>query len=239
MPKVCIMFFGLLRNLKITLPSIRKNIFIALEKQGYEYDIYIHTYKLNTLNCPRAGEHNVKYDNDQISLFKHPSKQIKIDDQDEIDKILQFDKILVKNNPWTDDPSKISMKNLIRQYYSLKSVFNMVKQKQNNNYDCYLFLRPDMIYLTPLYFNPTCVPIEKYYFYSSPLNTYGGANDRFCLTSRYGAEVYSSRLDEVYDENNIHSETFLKKHLLKYNMILLPLKLIAYRVRANGKIQDS
>jgi len=238
MPKVCIMFFGLLRNLKITLPSIRKNIFIALEKQGYEYDIYIHTYKLNTLNCPRAGEHNVKYNNNQISLFKHPSKQIKIDDQDEIDKILQFDKILVKNNPWPDDPSKISMKNLIRQYYSLKSVFNMVKQNENNNYDCYLFLRPDMIYSNPLYFNPIYMPIEKYYFYCSPWNTYGGANDRFCLTSHYGAEVYSSRLDEVYHENNIHSETFLKKHLLKYNMILLPLKLIAYRVRANGKIQE-
>ena len=62
MPKICIMFFGLLRKLDITLPSIRKNIFIELEKQGFEYDMYIHTYKINTINCPRAGENNIKYD---------------------------------------------------------------------------------------------------------------------------------------------------------------------------------
>ena len=90
MPKICIMFFGLLRNLKISLPTIRKNIFIELEKQRIEYDIYIHTYKINILNCPRTGEHNIKYDNSQISLFKHPSKKIIVDDQDEIDKKLRF-----------------------------------------------------------------------------------------------------------------------------------------------------
>jgi hypothetical protein len=233
--KICIMFFGLLRRLDITLLSIRKNIFIALEKQGIDYDIYVHTYKINKLNNPRAGENNIKYNNNQILLFKHPSTKIKVDDQDEVDKILQFDKILIKNNPWPEDISKISMKNLIRQYYSLKSVFNMVKN-ENKNYDGYLFLRPDMIYLNPIIINPRMFPINKHLFFSSQLNTYTGVNDRFCLTSHYGAEIYSSRLDEVYDETNIHSETFLKKHLLKYNMQLFPLKIIAYRVRTNGTI---
>ena len=237
MPKICIMFFGLLRNLKISLPIIRKNIFIELEKQGIEYNIYIHTYKINILNCPRAGEHNIKYDNNQISLFKHPSTKFIVDDQDEIDKKLRFPEILSKTNPWPEDPSKTTMKNLIRQYYSLKRVFEMVKN-QNEEYDGYLFLRPDMVYLDPIIISKSInLPINKYNFYSAPWDNYGGVNDRFCLTSCYGAEIYSSRLDEVYDEHNIHSETFLKKHLLKYNMILLPLKIHAYRIRANGKIK--
>ena len=236
MPKICIMFFGLLRKLNITLPSIRKNIFIELEKQGYEYDIYIHTYKINTINCPRAGENNIKYDNNQILLFKHPLTKIQIDDQDKIDKTLKFNKILSKKNPWPEDPSKISMKNVIRQYYSLKRVFEMVKN-ENKRYDGYLFLRPDMIYLNPLYLNLITMPIEQYNFYSPPWNTYNGVNDRMCLTSYYGAEVYASRLNKVYDETNIHSETFLKKHLLKNKMIVLPLNLNAYRIRTNGKIK--
>lgn len=246
MPKICIMFFGLLRKLNITLPSIRKNIFIELEKQGYEYDIYIHTYKINTINCPRAGENNIKYDNNQILLFKHPLTKIQIDDQDKIDKTLKFNKILSKKNPWPEDPSKISMKNVIRQYYSLKRVFEMVKNEmiknemiknENKRYDGYLFLRPDMIYLNPLYLNLITMPIEQYNFYSPPWNTYNGVNDRMCLTSYYGAEVYASRLNKVYDETNIHSETFLKKHLLKNKMIVLPLNLNAYRIRTNGKIK--
>ena len=120
MPKICIMFFGLLRRLDITLPSIRKNIFIALEKQGFEYDIYIHTYKVKNLNSPRSGEKNIKYNNNQILLFKHPSKKIKIDDQDEIDKILNFEKILSKTNPWPEDPSKTSMKNIILIKYMMR-----------------------------------------------------------------------------------------------------------------------
>ena len=234
MPKLCIMFFGLLRNLKNTLPFIRQNIFIQLEKQGIDYDIYIHTYKINILTSPRSEEYNIKYDNNQLSLFKHPSTKMKVDDQDEIDKQLRFSEILTKTNPWPEDPSKITMKNLIRQYYSLKSVFQMVKD-ENKKYDGYLFLRPDMIYLDPLTIN---LPIYKYSFYSSPWNIYDGVNDRFCLTSYYGAEIYSSRLNEVYNEPNIHAERFLKKHLLKYHMILLPLKINAYRLRANGKVVE-
>jgi hypothetical protein len=112
----------------------------------------------------------------------------------------------------------------------------MVK-KQEKTYDGYLFLRPDMIYLNPLCFNPINMPINKYDIYSSIWDTYNGVNDRFCLTSLYGAEVYASRLDKVYDETNMHSETFLKKHLLNSDMIILPLKIVAYRVRSNGIIQ--
>ena len=237
MTKICIIFFGLLRNLKITLPHIRKNIFIALEKQGIKYDIYIHTYKINILNSPRSREHNIKYDNNQISLFKHPSTKFIIDNQDEIDKTLRFPEILSKTNPWPEDPTKSTMKNLIRQYYSLKRAFAMVK-KDNKEYDGYLFLRPDLLYLNPFILTSSMsLPVNKYHFYSSPKDNYNGVNDRFCFTSRYGAEIYSSRLDEVYDESNIHSETFLKKHLLKYNMTLLLLNISTFRVRANGIIK--
>ena len=110
-------------------------------------------------------------------------------------------------------------------------------ENENKRYDGYLFLRPDMIYLNPLYLNPITMPIEQYNFYSPPWDTYNGINDRMCLTSYYGAEVYASRLNEIYDEPNIHSETFLKKHLLKNKMIVLPLNLNAYRIRTNGKIK--
>ena len=233
MPKICILFFGLLRNLKTSLPTIRKNIFMSLDKQGISYDIYVHTYKLDVLNCPRAGEHNVVYNNNQLSLFQHPSLKSLVEDQNEVDQLLRFDEFLGKKNPWPEDPTKTTMKNLLRQHYSLKRVLELVPAEIE--YDGYLFLRPDMIYLTPL--PKLILPVEKFHFFSSPYDTYGGVNDRYCFTSRYGAEVYCSRLNEIYDEENVHSETFLMKHLLKYQMWLYPLKLQAYRIRANGIIK--
>lgn len=245
--KICICFFGLLRNLKITFPYIQQNVFKVLEQHGVPFDIYLHTYRLDVLNSPRAGENDIRYDNSQIGLFKHPSIQaVAVDDQNEIDQLLRFPQFLRKKNPWPEDPSKTSMKNLLRQYYSLNRVFQMVlereKEKEStggkNEYNGFLFLRPDMLYATTFHMIPEIMHrMNKNSFFSSPVDTYGGVNDRFCFTSRYGAEVYSSRIHAIYNEENVHSETFLLKHLNQHGMCLYPLKVLAYRVRANGQIK--
>jgi hypothetical protein len=231
MPKICVMFFGLFRCLSKTLITIRENIFIELEKQGIEYDLYIHSYCIDTLTNSRSNE-NIKYDNGQYKLFKYPKKKIIIDSQDEIDKSLNFDIFLQKNNPWPEDGSKNTMKNLLRQLYSLKRVFTMVKNS-NIDYDGYLFLRPDMVYLNKLSIRHL-FPLKQNNAYIPTEFSYGGYNDRICFTSKYGAEVFSSRFDVIYNEDNVHSETFLCKHFNTNNIFVDNLNLHALRVRADG-----
>ena len=43
-PRVALLFFGLTRSLKFTLPSIEGNILGPLQELGVQVDIFIHTY---------------------------------------------------------------------------------------------------------------------------------------------------------------------------------------------------
>jgi hypothetical protein len=43
-PRVALLFFGLSRSLKFTLPSIRQNVIRPLTASGYRPTIFLHTY---------------------------------------------------------------------------------------------------------------------------------------------------------------------------------------------------
>ena len=227
------MFFGLFRKLHISLPTIRKHIFTELEKQGISYDIYVHSYKLNHLYNLRSKE-NAIYDNTQHTLFKHKSLKIKLENQFEVDKTLRFETFLKKENPWKDDPTKNSMKNMLRQQHSIHQVYNMVEQS-NINYDGYLFLRPDMVYLNNLYIKHL-FPLKNNVVYIPNEYHYDGTNDRLCFTSKNCAKIYASRICHIYDSPIIHSEKYLRYILQTNNIKQLPLALSALRVRSDGTI---
>jgi hypothetical protein len=126
------------------------------------------------------------------------------------------------------------MKNLLRQQYSIKKVYEMV-ENSGLQYDGYLFLRPDMIYLTPLNIK-SLLPLKNNQLCIPRAFSYSGYNDRICFACKETSKIYASRIDSIYKEDNVHSETFLKKHILNHSINVLPLKLFALRVRANGQI---
>ena len=67
--RVAIIFYGLMRNLKATFPSIRKNIFRSLYRAGIEFDVYVHTYYLKVLSNHRSKEDNVPLDNEEWKML--------------------------------------------------------------------------------------------------------------------------------------------------------------------------
>lgn len=54
--RVALAFYGLTRSLKYTIDSIMLNVMDQLTQAGYEYDVYLHTYDLKSLNNIRSGE---------------------------------------------------------------------------------------------------------------------------------------------------------------------------------------
>lgn len=43
-PRVALLFFGLTRSLKFTLPSIEGNVIGPLQEMGLQVDVFVHTY---------------------------------------------------------------------------------------------------------------------------------------------------------------------------------------------------
>jgi hypothetical protein len=59
--RVAICFFGLTRSLTWTVDSIRNHLLEPLTENGVSFDLFLHTYRLNTLENPRAHEKAKKY----------------------------------------------------------------------------------------------------------------------------------------------------------------------------------
>lgn len=55
--RVALCFFGLTRSLNHTLPSIQENMIGKLKEEGYEVDVFLHTYNdVTHLTNGRTGE---------------------------------------------------------------------------------------------------------------------------------------------------------------------------------------
>lgn len=237
--RVAIVFYGLTRNLRATFPSIKKYIFKAFESAGVEFDVYLHTYFLETLTNFRSGEDNVPLDNDEWKML-YPYRYL-IDIQDEVDKLLPHDEFCLLENPWAaTDPTRNSMRNLLRQLYSLQRAWTLLEEEEK--YDGYLILRPDLDYQFPLRI-PRKLPVaEKDVFMPQWGAGEVGANDRVCFTSYEGARVIMNRLNHVMEYGRLHpphSQLFLR-HILETNGLQeRPLWIYAKRVRAGDESVES
>ena len=55
-PKVALAFWGITRSLKYTIKSIKKYVFDELRSANIEYDVFVHTYKIDNYVNKRAHE---------------------------------------------------------------------------------------------------------------------------------------------------------------------------------------
>ena len=97
--KVAIGFFGITRSLKYTIDSIKTNIFDVLTKNNIDYDIFMHTYYLNSYSNKRARESITnKINNDEYKLLN--PKYFHQDDQDKIKNKLNLSLYRTHKDPW-------------------------------------------------------------------------------------------------------------------------------------------
>ena len=77
--KIAIGFFGLTRSLTYTIYSIRNNIYNVLNAHNIEYDVFLHTYRLNSYNNRRTNEkitnqRDIEILNNEYKLLKGAAK---------------------------------------------------------------------------------------------------------------------------------------------------------------------
>jgi len=230
---IAICFYGICRSTNYTIDSINKYIFNPLKQMNINYDIYLHTYTVNSIyNNPRANEKNITLDNNLYKLI-NPSIY-KIDNQDDVKKTIDFNKYKRYGDPWNNNFT--SLHNLILGLYSLNQVTQLWKNS-NMTYDYIMYLRPDVLFLQPL---------NKYYFNKINNNNIilpnfheYPINDRFAIGTPNVMLHYGERYNHAYNyslSNKLHAERYLN-YILSLNSI----KIVKYnfkflRIRANGKI---
>lgn len=234
-PKVALCFFGICRSTNYTIESINKYIYEPLKQMNFDYDIYLHTFTMNTIyNNPRNNEKNVMLDNDLYKLIKPDI--YKIDDQDEIKKTIDFTKYRSKGDPWLNNFK--SLDNLILALYSLNQVTQLWKNS-NIRYDYIIYLRPDVLFLQPLelsYFNQlnnTNIILPNFHKY--PIN------DRFAIGLPNIMLKYGERYNYSYNYsliNKLHAEEYLNYILYINSIKIININFKFCRIRANGNNND-
>jgi hypothetical protein len=202
-----------------------------LKELNFKYDIYLHTYNVNTpYTNIRNNEENIMLDNNLYKLIK--PDVYKIDDQDDIKRIIDFNKYRSKGDPWSNDFK--SLDNLILGLYSLNQVTQLWKNS-NKTYDYIIYLRPDVKFLTPLILsffsniNNTNIVLPNYD--QHPIN------DRFAIGTPTVMLPYGERYLNAHDyslTNQLHAETYLKYILDKNKIYIIKINFNFHRIRANG-----
>ena len=113
--RIAILFWGITRSLKHTLDSFNENIVKMFIKNNINYDIYIHSYKMNRKLCnSRSKEYNVEYDNEEYKLLN--PQYIEIEDEDEVKTRINFEQYKTHYDCYNTDYKNID--NFIYAVYS-------------------------------------------------------------------------------------------------------------------------
>ena len=248
MPRVAIMYYGLLRSVQYTMPNIQKNLYEPLTAEGYEYDVYCHNYVFpegHKYNNPRAREINQ-------DLMPHPERVLNPtyyseDNQLEVAAQLDLAGYRTMGDPW---PSSrfLSLNNYILSIYSRQRVARMLADNLESGkcapYDYVFFVRSDVIYERPVAVSELLELLTMESMCLIPnFQHFGGLNDRCfiakqALALRYGLEYFDMLLD--YSKSKLlHSETINKHfivHHLRATTVLVPLYFA--RVRSTGEIKN-
>jgi hypothetical protein len=215
--RVAVCFWGIMRSLDFTLPSIQQNIFKPLDDAKIPYDVFLHTYDLNDdCSATYASECTLPintYD------FKHlkPTKYI-LENQKSADKKIGLDKYLTKGNPWKA-PIEVAY-NHVRALWSLKQVTTLWSNNNKNDitpYSHIMYCRPDMTYIMPIK--------PEWFVFSEEMVIPNFARhgrrgiricDRFAIGMPDQMKIYGNRFDDALKyskKHQLHSETYLGETL--------------------------
>lgn len=213
--KVAVCFFGILRSLEYVIESIQDNIINVLKNNGFDYDVYIHTYESNIL--PEI---------DDIYKKLNP-KEIVIDDQDEFDEEIKDEPIITE----CCDLWAYSQENYIRATNSIQKVTEMW-ENSGINYDIVMLVRPDCMYLKPINLRHIeRISINNGIMYVPMFHSNGGYNDRFSMGHPKVMSHFGKQFDEIKKYNN--KSKIVAEHFIKHLVLSLRDKGIINRVLRN------
>lgn len=234
MSKVCICFYGLVqRSLKYTIASIETNIFKVLKDNNIEYDVYLHTFDADYCYAPRNDEINIPVDSNDYKLL-NPKLHI-IESYDKADNLFDY-------RQYYDifDNDHNSILNWIREMYSIQQVTTLWSSKRDD-YNLYLYLRPDLMYLSPLpikYLQDNLNRnLNKSILFTPTWGKWGGLND-FVGIGNYDAIIkWANRIDTFHEYMQMICDN-AEKHIAficdKGGIINIDLPMLFNRMRSNN-----
>lgn len=247
--KVAFCFWGLTRNLKITINSIYENLINVFSNLDWEIKIFMHTFIVNEIYTNLwSGEKNLILDNTEYILLN--ANHVKLDDQEKVKNSIDFDEYRSHGNPWegVKKSSFQMLDNFILGSYSKFQVTMILKDSIDKNIfvpDIVIYCRPDVIILNKFPIdcckkmmmkkNRICVPSFECYG-----NGELKVNDRFAVCNKYNYMVFGSTFKKMkkYSQKMLmHSETYLAHIYTKNRIKVKYIKFYFDRVRANGKVK--
>ena len=241
--KFCICFFGVIgRSIDYTIDSINENIFNVLKANNIEYDVFIHNMIVDKMYNPRTGEINSIINNENYKLL-NPTEYIE-DKQEDFDRNYNnWESIFKYGDEYNNDFNTV--RNAIRQLYSLKRVTSLWENKEK--YDLYLYLRPDLLYETKLdiqiilkhihtkniLFTPSWA--QKH----DPTSRLEGLNDRIYFGDYDVMLKIAKRIDCIQELNRRRyiAENFLHRIVKNYGINTIHIDLTGSLIRADGLSQ--
>ena len=227
--KFCFCFYGVIgRSIEKTYNSIKTNFFDVLKEEGIEFDIYLHNNEVNQITSNQYHHSNEKkcvINNSSWKILK-PKKWIS---EYQNNSPTKEEKMI---NEWKPDypPCSIALFAL----YEMYSCYKVSQLCQNNiEYDCYIYLRPDLEYINKLdieYIKKQMVSPDWNKILLSPTwdtcgcheNTQGGLNDRIAIGGKLSTRLWGERFlytDEFFKNQSVpapiwRNNKFLKKHFV-------------------------
>lgn len=223
--KVAILFFGLTRTLSSTVESIQCNLLNVLSELNMDYDVFVHTYKINGKYENNWSNEFVKdYVNEDVEQLLNP-KYFIFDNQDEIIEKINFDEYYTCLGDWTgmsEDMTKYLIRNLVLALYSKKRITELLEIYQEK-YEYVIFIRPDTLFLDKVCLDFNNLTDHNIIIPQAEWNR--GCNDRFAICTISVALYYGFMADyllEYSKHTSIISEKYLFDMLTQQKIDIIP-----------------
>jgi hypothetical protein len=234
--KIAVCFFGISRNFsKYTLDSIERQFFSVVRKHDPHFKRFAHINQLTELTNERTGEKNIAIDPDEYKLLG--CDVVNQTDQRLVDQQIDFDYLKQFGNAGEEKKeSYTTLKNVLRQYYSLNAVTDIL-ERENAGFDLVIYSRICLGFKMPIEIPRIIRPRN---LYTPWFDRYRGLNDRFGLGDVETMVAYGRRqsMARVYCEEK--NRPMGAEHYLYWYMKRLGFKnqflttMNFSRVRADG-----
>lgn len=235
--RVAVCFFGLMRGIQITKDSIRSRVLDVFTLNGWEVDVFLHTYLQGHVSNPRSGERNATLDVDAWRLLAPDHYELEDPEPVRARIRAQLEDYMVHGDPWRERPPHHSLRNLLLQLHSLQRVTTLWAGS-GAAYDLVVYLRPDMWYFNEINMtHAAAAATQERAIYVPYYAWWGGVNDRIAFGHPKAALPYGNRLAQAKEfaaQGTLHAERFVKYVLDSNGLQVLKTGLLAERVRSNG-----
>ncbi len=228
--KIAVVFFGITRALRLTLPSITANLLDPARAVAQELRLFGHFYRQSFIQNARSGEDGA-LDPEEYRLLN--LDEVEIEEPGACLDLYPVAEMQARGDVWRDGFA--SFRNLVHQLHSLKRATQMAELFQP---DIVIFARPDLFYHDSAAEHLDMLGRAHRSFVLAPdWSMWFGLNDRLALVKGTSAiQAYGFRADRMGEYcargKWLHSERLLKFALKKERVRTIHLR--ASRVRANG-----